>query len=179
MSQWCIIYCLCIANWLRWASQTPPPVVALTNRIMADRIKLAGGNLVVCSANTFMAGGIVLANFMWVQPKESRATLTCLSELQGDFYMLQLISLASRHFTQPEYCREWTTSWSGVTHPCRGGPLEFLLRTDTLQFPFPSISKNIPKGKVAKRCQRWGPYLEKLIIFQLKRAFVVSHMGNI
>ena len=28
--------------------------------------------------------------------------------LQGDFYMLQLMSVESRHFTRPELCQGWS-----------------------------------------------------------------------
>ncbi len=42
--------------------------------------------------------------------KESRTTLACLYRTLGRFYMLQLISVDSRHFTQPESLRMWACS---------------------------------------------------------------------
>ncbi len=40
--------------------------------------------------------------------KESRATLACLYRTSGRFYMLQLTSVDSRHFTEPELSLRWS-----------------------------------------------------------------------
>ena len=40
--------------------------------------------------------------------KESRATLACSYRTSGWFYMLQLISVDSRHFKQPELSLQWS-----------------------------------------------------------------------
>ncbi len=55
---------------------------------------------------------IVYIRMLCTLTKESRATLACLYRTSGRFYMLQLISADSRHFTQPPMPQHQVRMWA-------------------------------------------------------------------
>ena len=87
--------------------------------------------------------------------KESRATLACLYRTSGRFYMLQLISVDSRHFTRPELSLGWSDLHEiksdkicisvGTVKVTQVGHFDIL----TLAFPFITIAHHPPELQVS------------------------------